>query len=146
MSHVAHIADFIVVPSSGTTDTDRGFDLCVGAHQTLRFSLPEGLVSDERAVLAFMVNPNADVKDITFEILINEHSVRAATISGGPSRTFIEVVGGNVLSVGANDIEFKVTRGTGIDDSSWASFSNPIAAFSDIVLWFQRKVAAAHES
>jgi hypothetical protein len=38
----------------------------------------------------------------------------------------------------------EVTRGTGIDDSSWASFSNPIAAFSDIVLWFQRKVAAAH--
>jgi hypothetical protein len=147
MSHIAHVADFIVIPRTDTADPDRGFEVRVGEGESFPFSLPEGLVRDERAILAFMVNPNADVKNITFEVQINDHRLRTSTISGGPSRTFIEVVGRDVLRDGdANSIEFRVTSGTGVDDSSWASFSTPIAAFSDVVLWFQRKVTAAHEN
>ena len=99
------------------------------------FPLPaDAALIGERAILAFLVDPSTDAEDLAYEVWINEHRIRSGgRFSGGVSRGLWETFGAEILlsGEGVNTAEFRVVGGHGS------------LKISDVVLWFQRKVAVA---
>jgi hypothetical protein len=133
MATISHVADYIVIGPD--------FELGVDDSKHIPFTLPPGAVLDEAAIIAFVVNPSSRTEDLVYEVQINDHPLRSGSFTGGVTRGLWETFGRDVLRDGdANSIEFRVLSGglSGI----WAGAA-PTVKFQEIVLWFQRQVAAA---
>ena len=133
--HISHVADYLVIPG-----TDQGFELRANERRSFPFRLPAGALLNERAIIAFVVDPNSSADHLRYEVQINDHVLRTGSLTGGVSRALWETFGGDVLRDGeANSIEFRVLTGNG----SFVAWAVPRLKFQDVVVWFQRKVAEA---
>ena len=120
----ARIADFSVITdgsfeirTDGDIDWDQDFNLQDEAHLS------------SRSILAFVVSPGDDNENVRLRVQINGTDVRSAFRLNAPVRRSIhEVVARNVLQAGSNNIDFRITAGSGN------------LHISDIVLWWQRDV------
>jgi hypothetical protein len=66
--------------------------------------------------------------NLGFEVKINGSSQLNYTYTGFRSNTLHEVIDANVLQAGTNNIQFRITGGSGTLE------------FGDVVLWWQRDV------
>lgn len=117
------IADYSIIRDSSFTiktggDIDRSFN----------FSLPSSLYRDNRSILAFVMDGASNLNNLRLEVLINGTSLRHPVLNQDSLQTLHEVVGSNVLRVGSNTCEFRITSGSGTMN------------LSDVVLWWQRSV------
>ena len=117
------IADYSVIRDSSFEirtggDIDRSFD----------FSLYEGFHRGSRSILAYVVDPEANVSGLKLRISVNGTSVKEATFSSNSYQTLHEVLSANLLRVGSNTIDFRIISGSGNIN------------VSDIVLWWQRDI------
>ena len=93
-----------------------------------KWTAPDDINLEERAVLTFMADPNREA-DLTLEIKVNGSVVRSPSFIGGVQRGMLEVLGDSDLEKGKNEFCFAVTEGTGT------------LAISDVVLWYKRTIA-----
>ncbi len=118
-----HIADYTIIRDTSfelrtSGDIDRSFD----------FNMQSGLVTNERAILFFRVNPEDSSRNMKFEITINGTKILTYGPIGTTARTLHEVVGSNVLRTSGNRIDFTISGGTGD------------IHFSDVVVLSQRHI------
>lgn len=120
-----YIADYsifrdspVTVQKGGGGDLDKEFYI----------DLPESLVRSNRSILAYVVDPEANVNNLRVEVAVNGEPVRSSRFGQDLLMTLHEVVGANVLKVGRNSVTFTATSGTGS------------VRISDVVLWWQRAV------
>ncbi len=118
------VADYVVI-------TDAELDLKLGADsdEDFDFEIPPTAAVAQRAILALMVNSAGSANDLKSEVSINGIKV----FTYGPTdanltRPFHEIVSGNVLRIGANNIKIRVVSGKGT------------FRVSDILIWFQNNV------
>lgn len=120
------IADFIAIRDSKFnlthTEGEGGFA------QSFDFTLEADTSVASRAVLSFMAITAGSVDGLALRVTINGHEQIAYTIDGVMFTTIQEVLGGNVLRTGANEITFNFAGGTGTIN------------FSDVVLHYQRDI------
>lgn len=147
MGKVSHVADYItmrrqyrplVLPRWDSFP--EGLGIRVRDYEW-GFSLPVDTVVREPAIIAFVVNPTTqrrriNLEQIDYEVEINGFMFSMVKIKVNDPRAVWRVVKGGVLRADAdNTITFRIRgdpepRGVCLE-------------FSDIVLWFQRRVAEA---
>ena len=117
------IADYSIITDSKFAlqtggDIDRDFD----------FTVESGAHLGSRSILAFVLFVKNGANSLGFEVKINGSSAMTYTFTGFQVNTLHEVIAANVLQAGTNNIEFRVTGGSGTLE------------FGDAVLWWQRDV------
>ena len=99
-------------------DVDRDFD----------FTLESGAHLGSRSILEFVVFVLNGASNLSFEAKINGASQLNYTFTGARFHTLHEVINANTLQAGANNIEFRITGGSGGLE------------FGDVVLHYQRDI------
>lgn len=117
------IADYSIITDSKFTiqtggDLDKDFD----------FNLESGAHVGSRSILAFVLFVKSGANNLGFEVKINGSKQLSYTFTGFQINTLHEVINANVLQAGTNNIEFRITGGSGTLE------------FGDSVLWWQRDV------
>ena len=102
--------------TSGDIDFDRDFTLESGA----------GLGSS--SILAFVLFVDPGAASLTFEVAVNGSPQLSYGYNGPHHSTLHEVISGNVLKAGTNNVSFRITGGTGN------------LSFGDVVLFYQRDI------
>lgn len=163
MGAVSHVADYIVI-------RDSNFEPIVGDLLTApAFPVnlpPDGVVFNEPSILAYVANPSSGANDLNYQIMYRivwqgettdeykqwDRVIATGQLIGGVKRGLWEVVSGGVMrpSVISSDSPVNVpdygTRDYGTLSQSvvfQVLSGNGTVRFSDVVIWFQRKVAEA---
>ena len=97
------------------------------------FTLPQGIVPDEAAVFGFVAHPQGEPAHLNYSININGTVITPEGFGNKTRRALLQIIPGNVLRSGANEITFLV-------DVTHAGTTDDVIEFSDLVLWFQRDV------
>jgi hypothetical protein len=117
------IADYSVI-------RDTKFTLQLGADidQDFDFTLESGAHPGSPSILSFVLFVSTDSNNLAFEVKINGSQQLSYSFTGFQINTLHEVINANVLKAGTNNIEFRVTGGTGA------------LQFGDVVLFYQRDI------
>ncbi len=118
-TRLGSVADFVVI-------ADRATEIRREGQESFSFTLPADTKLNDRAVLAYVINPDPGGVDAYITLSINGHEIKGYTFNSGANRGMWEAFdGAGILRVGANTFEFRV-RAHGF-------------SVSDIVLWFHRE-------
>lgn len=117
------IADYAIITDDKFTiqtggDIDRDFD----------FTLESGAHLGSRSILAFVLFVDGDADSLAFQVKVNGKSQLSYTFTGFQVNTLHEVINRDVLKAGTNNVEFRITGGSGK------------LAFGDVVLHYQRDI------
>lgn len=119
------IADYTIITDSKFSITSAtGGDI----DKDFNFTLESGAHLGSRSILAFVLFVKSGANNLGFEVKINNSSQLSYTFTGFQVNTLHEVISANVLKAGTNNIEFRITGGSGNLE------------FGDAVLWWQRDV------
>jgi hypothetical protein len=112
------------IPTGGDIDKDFDFTLESGAHL------------GSRSILAFVLFVHGGADKLGFEVKVNKSAQLSDffTVSGTRIHTLHEVINANVLKAGTNNIEFRITGGSGTLE------------FGDTVLHYQRDIYSGFRS
>jgi hypothetical protein len=98
------------------------------------FTLPQGIVPEEAAVFGYVAHPQGVPAHLNYSIDVNGTVITPEGFGNKTRRALLQIIPGNVLRSGANEITLLVDVKDDHGDVP------DVIEFSDLVLWFQRDV------
>ena len=113
-----------------STIKDLGFEIGTGGDidRTFFFTLPSDASVTSNSILAYVIDTIGSIKNLKLRVTVNKKKAQELTLNSHHLMTLHEIMGGDYLQVGQNEIRFHIYSGSGK------------LKLSDVVLWWQRDV------